>query len=383
MTPDPRELLQEALTLKDWGLRPFPLARKLPRCRWKHFQHRHPSDTELSRLFARDGVDGIGAIPGAGNPFAVRDYDDPRAYHRWASRHPDLATVAPTVRTGRGFHVWTRTPTPMFRACGDGEYRANGRNMVALPPTRHPKTGTLYEWLMGPPLGPSSFPVVDPFEAGFLPDRGPEEGPDVDTSHLRLLLPSSAPSSDPLPSGAPLPDAIRECVLRTLPARAGQRNDRILQLARNLADHVPPDGSPHLLDDALRLWWAMAAPVVGTKNFGTTRADFRRAWSRVLVPMRESRPKRAMRRAAALATAGGADRRGRLMEVCRSLARQRGGVFHLSVRDAGCAIGVHPSRAAVLLKQFVDAGLLVVVNAGRPATTARFATEYRVAAARA
>ena len=361
----PTDLIQEAGILVSWGLPAFPLTGKKPRCKWGPFKHRRPSDSELSRLFHQPDVDGIGVVPGPfSGGFAVRDYDDAEAYHRWAGDRPSLARAAPTVRTRRGYHVWTRSTSPAYRRCGDGEFIADGRHFTVVPPTRHP-SGVLYQWVNGPPLGPSEFPEIDPYEAGFLPpNRGPKAA-DADIRHSALLC-SSVP-----PVGAQLSALIREAVRRTLPRGPGRRNGQLHQFARALRDLVPDDAPPGVLYDAVAEWWRQALPAIGTKDFETTRADFRRAFAAVRVPMSQSRPVRAMRRGAR-----GTDSRSRLLGACWALAAETGGAFFLSARSAGEAISVGKSRADVLLKNLVAAGELVVVKKGKPSRTGRTGTTW-------
>src|SRR5262245_60507560 len=96
-------------------------------------------------MFARPGVTGLAVVLGSiSGGLAVRDYDDAGAYQRWAGDHPELARRLPTVRTGRGFHVYCRGPS-RFVATDDGEYRATPGHFVLAPPSRHP-TGVIYFW---------------------------------------------------------------------------------------------------------------------------------------------------------------------------------------------------------------------------------------------
>ncbi len=368
------DLLQEASILRSWGLPVFPVARKLPRCRWKHFQHRTPSDRELARLFRLDGVDGIAAVPGARNDFGCRDFDKPDAYHQWAESHPDLARVAPTVRTGRAFHVWHRTRVRLYRELGDGEYRGDGRHYVVVPPSRHPKTRSLYEWLTGPPLGRSCFPLVDPYEAGFV-EAGKQST--VDISHLGVppAYPAGYSGSSPrlLCDSTDLPEPILEAIYKTQPRRLGERNQRVHRLARALRDHVADDAPPTLLYDVVLQWWKLAVPVIGTKDFGETLTDFRRAWAaESLVSMSDSRPKRAMAKGA---SKGGSFQE-RLLGLCRELAAETGGSFYLSVRTAAAVLGVSKTWADRLLKALVASEHLEVVVPGRPSIRGRMGTTW-------
>jgi hypothetical protein len=261
----------------------------------------------------------------------------------------------------------------------DGEFIGDGRHYCVVPPTRHPKGGE-YHWLNGPPLGPSEFPLLDPFEAGVLsaptPDRREDRTGGVSIRHSSSSCVYSD-SSASVSESCSLPEQIRECILKTLPTGPGQRNRLLHQFARALRDHIPDEGPLGVLFIAVRTWWQMASPVIDTKDFNTSLYDFRRAWSAVRVPMSMSRPLAALRRGSV--ESGAPDARARLLNACRELARETGGVFYLSKRAAGKAIGVSPTRADVLLKALVTCGALVIVKPGRPSRRKRrTATFYRL-----
>ena len=376
------DLVQEALVLKSWGLPVFPVTNKLPRCRWKHFQSRRPSDREIGRLFGQSGVDGIAVVPGpVSGGFAVRDFDTVGGYREWVAAHPDLARSAPTVRTRRGFHVWsraTRPSRPVYRRTPDGEFLSDGKHYAVVPPTRHPKGGE-YAWVGGPPLGPSEFPLLDPFAAGFLVTSRSSAGEPRGHKAFCSSAPSSVPLFDPVAghsAGAEgLSDGIREAVLRTLPTGPGERNGRLHDFARALRDQVRDDAPPGQLYDAVSYWWRCALRVIGTKDFETTLRDFRRAFAAARVPMSQSRPVRALRRGASCGT----DSASRLLGACHALAAETGGAFFLSARTAAAATGVGKSQADRLLKRLVAGGALAVVKKGEPSATGRRGTTwYRV-----
>ncbi len=95
--------------LRSCGCTPIPLTHaKTPRTRWAHLQTRRPSDTQVEAMFRLNGVGGVGVVTGAASGgLVVRDFDDAAAYEQWSRSHPDLAAIAPTVRTRRGYHVYT------------------------------------------------------------------------------------------------------------------------------------------------------------------------------------------------------------------------------------------------------------------------------------
>ncbi|QEL20468.1 bifunctional DNA primase/polymerase [Limnoglobus roseus] len=399
-----RDYLQAALWYRSWGWACLPVshavADKRPTVRWKALQRRKPTDRELGRLFAvrPDRVTGLAVLLGraSGGPpagcLACRDFDAAAAYFRWASLRPRLAAALPTVRTRRGFHVYCYLPAEVFVdfGPGDGDLRCVATRYAVLPPSAHP-SGVRYAWVRGDPARPD-FPLLTVEATGFLADRAdkarspgrprtaltpaaqPARKADKDKD---LLCPprgvSDAAGGSPGPDArwASLPAAEREAVLKTLPRRAGERHRRLFELARRLADVRPGVPAGHWAG-VVRAWWRRAEPVVRTKDWAVTWADFRAAWGRVRTPASRSPP------AVALAAARGADvpPRDRLRLACRSLAGLTGGTFYLSARGAAAATGLGKTRAAELLAGLVAAGELIVRVPGRRSASARLATRY-------
>jgi hypothetical protein len=104
---------------------------------------------QLVRLFEKHGqrITGLAILTGKqSRQWVCRDFDDPKAYENWAAEHSELAQVLPTVKTGRGYHVYFRCfgsiPTVKL---GDGELRAE-KSYTLLPPSLHP-SGARYQWL--------------------------------------------------------------------------------------------------------------------------------------------------------------------------------------------------------------------------------------------
>ncbi len=113
---------------------------------WTQYQERRPSSSEINAQLGRSGVTGLAVILGrvSGDLWAV-DFDDAAVYRAWATEHPDLATTLPTVKSGRGFHVYGRWPAISTKKFAWGELRGEGAYIV-LPPSLHP-SGATYTWL--------------------------------------------------------------------------------------------------------------------------------------------------------------------------------------------------------------------------------------------
>jgi primase-polymerase (primpol)-like protein len=75
-------------------------------------------------------------------------------------------------------------------------------------------------------------------------------------------------------------------IRRTLPLKLGQRNECIFNLARGLKFNGGLIGSPMKnLKPLVRQWHTLALPVIGTKPFDDSWADFLRAWQKANIPL--------------------------------------------------------------------------------------------------
>ncbi|QDU21885.1 hypothetical protein [Urbifossiella limnaea] len=172
-----------------------------------------------------------------------------------------------------------------------------------------------------------------------------------------------------------LPTGTVEAVLRTLPRRAGEREHRLLYLARSLLD-LAPDAPAAYWAAAVRFRWTRAAPVICTPEWGATWRAFVRAWGRCDVSVSASRPLALMAEAAAAAGGSPADR---LRAACEAMARATpDGQFHLSCRMAGQVAGVSKTTAARLLAGLNEAGFLALVVPGTRGAESRRAAVYRL-----
>ena len=137
------------------GIAIIPLAprSKSPLVRWRDYQSRLPTDTELQRWFYPNNSRNVAAVCGW-RGLTVLDFDDPRQYGAWiawcaitggVARRVASATYR--VRTARGMHVYLlvadaprcgKTSDPIAADIkGIGGY-------VLIPPSVHP-SGARYE----------------------------------------------------------------------------------------------------------------------------------------------------------------------------------------------------------------------------------------------
>ena len=389
-SPSPQDFLQASLTYRAWGWASFPLGggvslkdAKKPKVRWTPWKRTRPRDDEIAGMFryAGESVGGLAVVTGrVSGGLVVRDFDKPEAYHVWAEENPDLAADAPTSSTGRGFHVYARNRGPeLYAKFSDGELIGDSLHYAVLPPSIHP-TGRRYRWLNREPFRVEDLPLVTLSETGFIPrtntqidarerqEEGFQEEEKPNTSCVPLCTPSPGSS---LLSSLPLP--IREAVLRTIPHRMGQRHLSLFRLAQSLRD-ISPGVQAGGWADAVRAWWIEAYPVIGTKDWSVTWNDFADAWKRADLPMSATRPRLAVRNAAAVE----GDVMGKVVEVARVLSAETGGSFFLAGRTLAAELDIPPRTAARWLKRAVEAGYLEVVHKGRPSPRERKATVFRL-----
>jgi len=368
---------------------------KQPAVKWTEFQSRHPTKAELCGWFASGKpVDGLAVILGpASGGLVCRDFDTLPAYERWAATHPDLARTLPTVRTARGRHVYFRSDWSDFIDFGDGELRGDAKHYTLLPPSVHPD-GTRYEWVIPwPDLPPAP---VAPRTVGFLGEAERTE-PTERTEKTEETEDTEIPSNDrpsihgsalsalsvSQPEAATTDEAVEEAIQATQPEAPGQRNRQIFELARALkAIPALSDADVRDLRGIVRRWHERALPIIGTKPFDDTWADFVAGWPRVHFPRGQEPMTRILARARAAdppraAEAYDAPETRLLVTICRELQRIAGdGPFFLACRTAAHLTALDQATAWRRLGMLVHDRVLSVIEKG----TRHRATRYRYVA---
>jgi hypothetical protein len=399
------DLLDHAQIYAGMGFSVMPLNRlKEPTVKtWKQFQQvAFRDDASLCEWFGpgrKRAIVGIGIICGEVSGHLVcRDYDVAAAYSEWAAKHPDLAARLPTVKTARGFHVYFRWPGQRTIYFEDGELRGEGAYNAA-PPSRH-ETGCVYEWLV--PLTAAGLLELDPAAIDFIgkpkkrangepltaaTERIERNEPAESTERSETSEHSEHPErleaiSELCEKNPEIANFIEGAIQRTLPTVPGSRNYRIFDFARELK------AFPELRDlpighfrELVKEWHRRAAPVIMTKDFLTTWADFGTAWPRVKWPKGQGPMELAAERAEAepsppCAAAYEMPAQKLLVSLCYQLQLMMPGTsFFLSARTAGVICMVDYTTASRWLRAFCIDGILKQTESGN--RTGRRANRYQ------
>jgi len=170
----------------------------------------------------------------------------------------------------------------------------------------------------------------------------------------------------------------------TQPSGPGKRNAYLLNLARGLKFEAMLKGRPIAqIKPYVEQWYSKAKPVINTKDFTTTWADFLRAWETCSIPLTYKAVELAFAAAARQARDGDLpacadqfDLRAVqvLVGACRKLSSLRpDGGFFLSSHLASTYLDLAPVQALRFLKMLVSEELLELVKTGN----SRSANRYR------
>ncbi len=372
--------------------------------RWKQFQTDRPKAEQLKKWFGRDcqrgekmlnggeviswpsGPANIAIVCGAASGgVAVRDFDIPGAYEKWAGENVELSRTLPTVKTSRGHHVYFRSSARVnLTKLEDGEVRGEGAYVVA-PPSIHP-SGCTYRWEV--PIS-GSIPVISDDEfTTFFPSReltishpnshssahcteedrrSTEEDRRAQKRTEAIYVSRGKDSNELTNSDANQSYLIGQAVLASLPTEEGQREKKLFELARRLLA-IFPRNTPRLdLAVPFEKWWEEAQSVIATKEKEISMEAFFRCWEKANTPLEDPIPiciERAKESpmpewTSILSTPeclllGG---------VCRELQRLSGSEpFFIPCRSVERYMGVPYRTAATWLSLFVRLNVLEIVE---------------------
>jgi hypothetical protein len=170
---------------------------------------------------------------------------------------------------------------------------------------------------------------------------------------------------------------------QTLPKKLGQRNAQIMCLARGLKFDAGLNGRPLAeVKPIVRRWHTQALPVIGTKPFDETWADFIRAWQCAAIPLAAVPVAEAYERARQDEANGSSSPCAEqydskavrlLVGMCRHLASLRKDrVFFLSSHDVVKYIETSPVQAWRWLNMLCVEGMLEKLDPGDSRKAARY-----------
>jgi Bifunctional DNA primase/polymerase, N-terminal len=263
----PVSLLDAALGYAQDGMSIIPIhGNKQPACRsWLKYQQQPPTRQETTRHFAPETVTGLAVILGpVSGDLCCRDFDVEQAYHLWAAAYPDWATILPTVKTHRGYHVYfCHRGILRTRKLGDGELRGEG-SYVLLPPSQHP-AGGVYAWRI-PFTRIEAYPDVAGLSRRWAgepdqPQPAPAnavEGDTEDTEATDVIEETNVPDATQETEATEVVDNLSR-VCATLPAKPSGLLQPKHTLAEASGGPTSLDRKPGALSDGLLLGSCQAA----------------------------------------------------------------------------------------------------------------------------
>jgi len=317
----------------------------------------------------------------------VLDFDLLELYQTWAAENPHLTGTLPTVKTGRGYHVYFRSNYTKSVKLDGIDLKATG--YVVAPPSVH-ESGVIYEWINPLPSAGEPLPFFDDLDKLCLPAPIVQERVNPLPSAVEPLPPSLGQPQDPkvnhktprtvmwLADGEWRKRAVEAAIAETLPKSPGNRNRRIFDLAVRLRGlfETPEEAKP-----VVELWHAKALPYIKTKSFDATWLDFQVSWPKVEHPYYIVLD-RAVAAADCRLKDGSCLKQDvytddcfrLLLETCRILAGQSPDkTFYLSRRLAAGIAGVSQWTAENMLNDFCQKGFLAVAKE----STCKKARTYR------
>lgn len=211
------------------GLRVFPVsaASKKPALAWKEFQERAASQEELASWDSTDL--NVGVVCGAPSDLVVLDLDSPEAvaYVEALELPP-----TPTVRTGRGFHLYFRRPSGGLRnAVRVGglkmDVRGDGGYVVGAGSVH--ESGATYEWTVSPQDVPfAEFPTALLHQNKSKKSRAKAQSTTPEPERVKYVAEGV---------GRFLAEALSKAQTQVADAAEGGRNDTLFRVAANLARH--------------------------------------------------------------------------------------------------------------------------------------------------
>jgi hypothetical protein len=371
-TRNENPLLKQALSYHEYGWCVIPIkpGSKKPALRsWKPFQTNRPGEKQLRKWFANNNGNIAVVLGVVSGGLTALDFDSLERYEWWKEKCADLAEKLPTVKTSKGMHVYFRSKLTKSKKYNKTDLKASG--YVILPPSMH-ESGVRYEWIIPLPENIDELPLLKPLDwhlDQFTEDtEEAEDSEDTQDAEGHISHKGEEGFLDYLDDE--IKKEVEIAIKNTLPKKVGQRNDAVFPFCQWLRAIPELRSLPTKeLKPIVREWHKKAYPVIGTKSFTVTWADFVHAWKRVKWPkgdiMLSQAVKRVLEGKTILPEAEEYDTEEArfLLKVCYELQQGTGDEpFFLASRTAGGIIGISHRWAYKLLEMFVADGKLDCVE---------------------
>ncbi len=360
-----KSIIKDALEYYKLGWCLIPISHKTknkPCVKWTKYQQTRPTEGQIRRWFSSNSRNIAVVLGKVSEGLTCRDFDTMGEYEKWAAEYPDLAQLLPTVKTGKGRHVYFQADIEGIKHIANGELRGKG-GYCLLPPSIHPE-GANYEWLI-PPNEQNLIYLDDIEKAGFILNVTEH------TEHTEQT------------------EAMVECVVverairATLPQKFGTRNRKIFDFAKFLRTKYP-NADSKIFRNAVRTWYNLALPNIRTKDFAETWLDFLNAWDNIkyfegVNPMviYEQAIKLEPPPTVALNYHDNPKIQN-LAVLCREMQKAcDNNPFFLSARTAAGLLGISAMQANRYLRLLVKEDILKIIEKGGTAEKPRKATRFR------
>jgi len=366
---------------RGWCIIPIPYGQKKAAIEWKQYQTSRPDENQLVQWFGNHKAN-IGLMLGAiSGGLTCLDFDELGKYEQWKQAYPQFADRLPTVQTARGMHVYFRSTRTKTKKLDGLDIKASGYCM--LPPSLHPDGKTFYRWLIEPNGELIELSLKDLGIEDFTEET--EESEDIEDIEAIKGVSSLSSVNDSVivfeNLDVKVKNYVNTAIKCTLPDKEGYRNFLFFQFCRWLKGHAEFEKcKAGQLKLVIKLWHEKALPIIGTKPFDETWADFCYGWTRVKYPKGKGELKIAVEKALNAQKNLTAEELYEIAEVkllirvCYELqALRKTESFWLSWGDAALILGVSVPTAGKWLSMLEADGIIKMTEGH----TTKRATRYK------
>ena len=260
---------------------------------WKVYKTKQITEVQLQEWFGPDiRYSNISAITGpASEGLTVLDFDLTNVYRRWRKNNPDLASVLPISKSGRGYHVFMRSNLVKDDTSSFANIHIKAGGLVSLPPSMH-ESCTRYEWINPLPDKVSDLPLLSPYEMklGYFTDGNDGiDGKESNDGNEGVVKSCGVCFQD---LSKETQKKINEAIEKTLPAAFGQRYNLLFLFCRYLKkiEEIKSKTAEELINMGIAdTWHERALPNIKTKSLTMTRIRFTDAWEDAKYPPGEGK----------------------------------------------------------------------------------------------